>query len=252
MNNPFSLEKKTILVTGASSGIGQQCAIDCSKMGAKVIFIGRNEERLTQTLSLVKGEGHIAYRYDFSDLDGIKDLVTRIVTENGKFDGIICSAGIERTAPTKLLKSSDYEELFKVNTLSAFELVKQITTIKNFNNGGAIVFISSITSIIARKGTAADSASKGAIISGAKVFAAELANRNIRVNCISPGTILTPLMQNYLAQLSEEDYKKRVSGFPLGLGETTDISSACVFLLSDASRWITGQNLIIDGGFTMQ
>ena len=89
-------------------------------------------------------------------------------------------------------------------------------------------------------------------MSTARVLAQEFSNRKIRVNCISPGTVLTPMMQNYLEKLSEEDYKKRVGGFPLGLGETTDISNACVYLLSDASRWITGQNLIVDGGFTMQ
>lgn len=105
---------------------------------------------------------------------------------------------------------------------------------------------------IARIGTAAYSASKGALISSARVFATELAKRKIRVNCISPGTVLTPLMQNYLSTLSEKEYNKRIGGFPLGLGEPSDVSLACVYLLSDASRWITGQNLIIDGGFTMQ
>lgn len=90
------------------------------------------------------------------------------------------------------------------------------------------------------------------MVSAARVLASELAARKIRVNCISPGTVLTPLMQNYLDKLSEEDYQKRIGGFPLGLGETTDISNACIYLLSDASRWITGQNIIINGGFTMQ
>ena len=115
-----------------------------------------------------------------------------------------------------------------------------------------MIFIASITAVIARGGVAAYSASKGALISAARVMAVELAKRQIRVNCISPGTILTPLMQNYLSTLSEEQYKARVDGFPLGLGETTDISNAVVYLLSDASRWITGQNLIIDGGYTIQ
>lgn len=115
-----------------------------------------------------------------------------------------------------------------------------------------MIFIASITAVIARGGVAAYSASKGALISAARVMAVEFAKRQIRVNCISPGTILTPLMQNYLSTLSEEQYKARVDGFPLGLGETTDISNAVVYLLSDASLWITGQNLIIDGGYTIQ
>ena len=255
MYNPFSLEGKTILVTGASSGIGRQCAIDCSKMGAKVVAVARNQERLDETLSQMEGTGHRSYSYDLSDAEGIGSLVSSIVTECGRLDGMIYAAGIEKTLPMKLLKPSDYNEVFRVNTLSALEMAKQVSSIKNFSkngSGGGIILISSITSSIARVGTAAYSASKGALVSAARVLAVELSKRKIRVNCISPGTVLTPLMQNFLSGLSEEEYNKRIGGFPLGLGETTDISNACIYLLSDASRWVTGQNLIIDGGFTIQ
>lgn len=249
--NPFTLEGKTLLITGASSGLGRQCAIDCSRMGAKVIAIGRNNDRLQEALILMEGGKHRSFIYDLSILDGIKDLVVNIVSECGKIDGIICAAGIEKTSPIKLLNPTDYETIMKINTFSAFELVRQATNTKFFNAPGSIVFISSITSVIARTGTAAYSASKGALVSGARVMAAELAKRKIRVNCISPGTILTPLMQNYLSQLSEDDKKKRISGFPLGLGEPSDVSSLCVYLMGNASRWITGQNFIIDGGYTI-
>lgn len=251
MYNPFSLENKTILITGASSGIGRQCAVDCSQMGAKVIAIGRNEKRLQETLNLLDGDGHAIYSYDLSEIDGIKELISLIVAEKGKLDGIIYAAGIEKSAPIKLLLPSDYEEILRVNTISAFELVRQSIGVKFINAPASVVFISSITSVIARASTAAYSASKGALVSGARVMAAELARRNIRVNCISPGTVLTPLMENVLSQLSEEEYEKRISGFPLGLGEVTDISNACIFLLSNASRWITGQNIVIDGGYTI-
>lgn len=253
--NPFSLEGKTILVTGASSGIGRQCAIDCAKMGAKVVAIARNQERLEETISMLEGDGHRYYPYDFHNSNGIVDMVSSIVADCGRIGGMVYAAGIEKTLPFKLLKPSDYTEIFNVNTIGAFEMAKSVTNIKHFSkteSGGSIVLVSSITSSIARIGTAAYSASKGALVSAARVLASELATRKIRVNCISPGTVLTPLMQNYLNKLSNEDYKKRIEGFPLGLGETTDISNACVFLLSDASRWITGQNIIIDGGFTIQ
>lgn len=252
--NPFSLKGKTILVTGASSGIGRQCAIDCSKMGAKVVAVARNQERLDETLSLMESVGHSSYSYDLCNTEGIGKLVQKIVSECGRFDGMVYAAGIEKTLPSRLLKPSDYEEVFRINTLSAFEMTRNVCSMKNINKsgGGSIVLIASITAVIARGGTAAYSASKGALVSTARVLAQEFSNRKIRVNCISPGTVLTPMMQNYLEKLSEEDYKKRVGGFPLGLGETTDISNACVYLLSDASRWITGQNLIVDGGFTMQ
>lgn len=253
MYNPFSLENKTIIVTGASSGIGRQCAIDCSKMGAKIVAVARNQERLNETLAMLEGEDHRSYAFDFSNSDGIADLASTIVAECGRVSGMIYAAGIEKTMPFKLLKPADYTSIFNVNTIGALEMAKHVSSTKNCNKeGGSIVLIASITATISRGGTAAYTASKGALVSTARVMATELANRKIRVNCISPGTVMTPLMQNYLSKLSEEDYKKRISGFPLGIGETTDVSNACVYLMSDASRWVTGQNLIIDGGFTIQ
>lgn len=250
--NPFSLENKVIVVTGASSGIGKQCAIDCSRMGAKVVLVARNEERLMKTLSEMQGGNHRYYCYDLYDIEGIRQLCTNIVADNGKVDGIIHSAGVEVTKPFKFLTAKDYEDVFRLNAVSGFELVRQLTSAKNFNKNGGCVLISSISGIIARNGVAAYSASKGGLTSAARVFALELAKREIRVNCISPGTILTPLMENYLSTLSEEQRKARTDGFPLGIGKTTDISSTAIFLLSDASRWITGQNIVVDGGYTIR
>ena len=251
MYNPFTLEGKTILVTGASSGIGRQCAIDCSKMGAKVVAVGRNKERLNSVISEMGGKG-ISYSFNLAQLDGISDLISDIVSKYGKLDGFIHAAGIEVTNPVKLSKTADYESLFRVNSLSAFEIVKNLCGIKTFNKGGSIVLISSISGVIARKGLSAYAASKGALMSAARVMALEMASREVRVNTLSPGTILTPMMQKAFDAMSEEDKKKRTDGFPLGLGETTDVSNACIYLLSDASRWVTGQNLIVDGGYTIQ
>ncbi len=249
--NPFSLEGKTILVTGASSGIGRQCAIDCSKMGAKVVAIGRNPERLDSVVNEMRGRG-VSYAFDLAEIGGVKNLIEKIVKENGKLDGLIHAAGTEVTSPIKISKSEDYELLYRVNFLSAVEIVKHLCGIKTFNKGGSIVLISSISGVIARKGLAAYAASKGALMSTARVMALEMAQREIRVNTISPGTILTPMMQKALDKMNEEDKKKRIEGFLLGLGQTTDVSNACIYLLSDASRWITGQNLIVDGGYTIQ
>lgn len=249
--NPFSLEGKNILVTGASSGIGRQCSIDCAMMGAKVIAIGRNKERL-KGLKGELGVNGISYSFDLTNIVGIKSLIAKIVEENGKIDGFIHAAGIEVTNPVKLTNVEDYENLYKVNCLSAFEIVKNLCGIKTFNKGGSIVLISSISGIIARKGLSAYAASKGALISAAKVMAMEMAHREVRVNTVSPGTILTPMMEKTFGAMIEEDREKRVGGFPLGLGQTTDISNACIYLLSDASRWVTGQNLIVDGGYTAQ
>ena len=132
--NPFSLEGKTIVVTGASSGIGRQCAIDCAKMGAKVVAIARNQERLDETLSMLQGEGHRSYSFDFSNIEGIADLVSTIVSDCGRIGGMIYAAGIEKTLPFKLLKPEDYSTIFNVNTLGAIEMARQVSNIKNFSN----------------------------------------------------------------------------------------------------------------------
>lgn len=250
--NPFSLSEKKILITGASSGIGRQCAIHCSKMGATVVLIGRDENRLQETLSQMEGEGHLVYPADLNQLENIKPLVQDVVSKLGPLDGFIHSAGIEKTLPIKSLKPSDYEDIIRVNTLSAFEFVRYFSASKNFNQGGSIVLISSITSVIGRVGVTAYSASKGAIVSAVKTMALELAKRSVRINAVSPGTVLTPLMQNYLSQISEEERQKRMEGFPLGLGDPKDVANACIYLLSEASRWVTGQNIIVDGGYTVQ
>ena len=231
MFNPFSLENKTILITGASSGIGRQCAIDCSKMGAKIVLVARNEERLNETLSMMEGNGHVVCSYDLANLDGIGGMLAGIVSKVGKINGFIH---------------------FKVNTLSGFEFIHHLANIKNMEKCGSIVLIASITGVIGRGCVSAYAASKGAMISACRTMALEFSKKEIRVNCISPGTVLTPLMQNYLATLDEDARAKRVDGFPLGLGQTTDISNACIYLLSDASRWVTGQNLIVDGGYTVR
>lgn len=250
--NPFSLNGKKIIITGASSGIGRQCAISCSKMGATVVLIGRDESRLQETLSLMEGEGHLVCSFDLNQLESIKPLVQDIISKLGPLDGFIHSAGIEKTLPIKSLKPSDYENIIRVNTLSAFEFVRYFSGNKNFNHGGSIVLISSITSVIGRVGVSAYAASKGAIVSAVKTMALELAQRSVRINAVSPGTVLTPLMESYLSQISEMERQKRVEGFPLGLGEPTDVANACIYLLSEASRWVTGQNLIVDGGYTIQ
>lgn len=252
MKNPFSLEGKNILITGASSGIGRQCAISCSQMGATVVLVARNEERLIETLEQMVGEEHIYRIFNLEDIDNISVLIEGIVTNIGKIDGFIHAAGIEKTSPIKLLTPNDYERIFKVNSLSAFEFVHQFSNKKYFNDGGHIVLISSIAAVIGRGGVSAYAASKGAMISAVRSMAIEFAKKRICINCVSPGTVLTPLMQNFLSTLSEKDYQKRIDGFLLGLGETEDVANACIYLLSDASRWVTGQNLIVDGGYTVK
>lgn len=249
-NSPFTLSGKTILISGASSGIGRQVAIEVANLGGRAILLGRDVARLEETIACLKGEGHAFYSYDLNDVDGIQNLVKRLVEENGVFDGFVHSAGIEITSPFKFTQVSDYELVYRINCLSAFEIIRHLNTIHSFNDGGSIVLISSISGIIGRKGLSAYSASKGALISAVRTMALEFSKRKIRVNAVSPGTILTPMMQTALDDMPQDVRESRLAGFPLGLGTVEDVANGCAFLLSDASRWITGQNLIIDGGYT--
>lgn len=251
MFNPFSLEGKTILVTGASSGIGRQCAIDCSKMGAKVILVARNEERLAETLSQMEGEGHLTVAYDLTDTEGMKTLVSGIVQQVGQLHGALHCAGISDTLPLKLMNTETIDKFFRTNVYSAIELTREICSIKNVSKEGAsIVFFSSIMGCVGESGKSLYSMTKGALIAAARSLACEYSKKNIRFNCVSPGAILTPINANLPHMKDPEKRAILESQHPLGLGETTDISNACIYLLSDASRWVTGQNLIVDGGYT--
>lgn len=248
--NPFSLQGKKIIITGASSGIGQRCAVDCSRMGATVILVARNEERLAQTKTLMEGCGHLSISIDLTDSNAIQNIAAEIAQSVGKVDGLINCAGISTTLPLKLISSDKLDKFFRTNVFSAIELTREITKVKSMNNGGSVIFISSIMGCVGESGKSLYSMTKGALISASRSLACEFAKRMIRVNCISPGAILTPINEN-LPHMSDPDQRNILEGkHPLGLGQTSDISSACIYLLSDASRWVTGQNLIVDGGYT--
>lgn len=251
--NPFSLENKVIIVTGASSGIGAQCAIDCSKMGAKVALIGRNEQRLSDTLSKMEGEGHLCVQYDLTDSSGLKVMVSDIVQNIGRIDGVLNCAGISDTIPLKIVKAEMLDKFFRNNVYSAIELSREVCSIKNVSKSGAsIVFFSSIMGCVGENGKSLYGMTKGALISAARSLACEFAKRKIRFNCVSPGAILTPINANLPHMTDPEKRAALEAKHLLGLGECSDISNACIYLLSDASRWVTGQNLIVDGGYTVQ
>ncbi|MBR6894093.1 MAG: SDR family oxidoreductase [Bacteroidaceae bacterium] len=249
--NPFSLEGKTIVVTGASSGIGQQCVIDCSKMGAKVVLIGRNEQRLSETLSSLEGEGHLSVTFDLTNFDDLKGCVKSIVEKAGPIDGLVNCAGISTTLPLKLMNAEKMDEFFHSNVFSSIELTRHFCQMGKVNKSGAsIVFLSSIMALAGENGKSLYSMTKGALLSAVRSLACEFARRNIRFNAVSPGAILTPINQDLPHMKNPEARAALESKHLLGLGKTTDISNACIYLLSDASRWVTGQNLVVDGGYT--
>lgn len=250
MNNPFSLQNKTIVITGASSGIGRQCAISCSAMGAKVVLLARDQERLQKVLSELSGFGHAYYSLDLQDFNSYANIINDIVIKNGKVSGFIHSAGIEATIPLNALKKDTFSRVFEINTISFFELVRYLSKNKYVEKNASFIAITSIMGVLGEKGKLAYCASKSALISGTKALALELASKNIRVNCISPAVINTPMVEDLFSTLSGINKQEIVKAHPLGLGTTEDVANACIFLLSDASKWITGTNLIVDGGYS--
>ena len=245
-DTPFSLEGKTILITGASSGIGRATAVVCSQYGGRVVVTGRNEVRLAETLAMLAGEGHETIVCDLTSDEDIKTLVCKL----SKLDGIVHCAGTQQTWITKMLDKATLQRLMDTNFFSAAVLNAALMKAKLLVKGASVVFVSSAAaSRVAEVGNAAYSASKGALTAYSRVLAAELAPRNIRVNTISPGMVRTALMDKF--DVTEEEFLENEKQYPLGYGKPEDVAYAIVFLLSDASRWITGTDLLMDGGLTL-
>jgi NAD(P)-dependent dehydrogenase (short-subunit alcohol dehydrogenase family) len=250
MYNLVDLSNKHILITGASSGIGKEIAIVVSKLGARVSLVGRNKETLIQVLSQLEGSGHFLYEFDITNHIEIESLINSIVQNSGAFDGFVHSAGIEMTRPLKMLKVNHYKDVFDINTISALEITKFITKNNNATNNASIIFISSIVGLLGQPGKTAYSASKGALIAASKCLALELASKGIRVNTILPALIETEMSSKILDSMTEESKTKILQMHPLGFGKPSDIANSAAFLLSPASKWITGVEFIIDGGYS--
>jgi len=251
VNPIFNLNNKNIIITGASSGIGRQCAITFSQLGANVILIARNKERLKETYNKLEKGNHLIISQDITEYDKLEEVISTAVDKIGRISSFVHSAGIEMTLPLRSMQPSYYEEMFSVNVISGFELARIISKKKYFDDRGAsFIFISSVMGILGQTGKVGYCSSKGALISGMKAMALELASKNIRVNCILPGVVKTKMSNEMFQRLSEESKKEIINMHPLGLGKPEDIANTCTFLLSDASRWITGTNLIVDGGYS--
>lgn len=253
MYNPFSLENKVIIVTGASSGIGAQCAIDCSKMGAKVVLVARNEEKLKQTLEQCEEPSrHMILPLDLSSSEGLKEAVKDVVAKVGKINGVVNCAGMSSVTPLKLVTDELLDQFFRTNVYSAINLSKEVTRVGNYDKEGgcSIILFASIMGLCGEKCKTMYSATKGALIAAARSMACELAKNKVRVNVVSPGAIETPINAK-LPHMADPELRKELEDkHLLGLGECSDIANACIYLLSDAAKWVTGQNFIVDGGYT--
>lgn len=249
--NQFSLDGKHIVISGASSGIGQQCAISCSKMGAKVSILGRNHDRLKHTLSMLEGLDHQMYILDLTVEEDVKSTVKKIIEVGGRINGLLNVAGISGTLLMKSVSQDNLVEFFQNNVYSAYFLTREVCRMGHFSlDGGSIVFFSSIMGSYGEIGKSLYSMTKGALQAATKSLACELSSKKIRVNSISPGLIITPINEN-LPHITDPVKREALEKMHLlGLGKTEDVANASIYLLSDASRWITGVNLFVDGGYT--
>lgn len=241
--NPFAIEGKTILVTGASSGIGRGIAITCSKMGAKIIVNGRNKERLQETLSQMEGKEHIIAAGDLTNSTALGEMIEKLP----KLDGLVQCAGLGQRILCKDLQLNDVNNVMDVNFKAPVMLQAELLRQKKINKGASIVFVASIASWSPSFGNSIYSASKGAIVSYAKCLALELAPRKIRVNSISPAMVWTDLILNDAVDIDQ--LKEDEQSYPLKrYGQPEDIANLAVYMLSDASSWMTGSNVNITGG----
>ncbi len=245
--NPFSLNGKTILVTGASSGIGRATAIECSKLGAKIIITGRNAERLNETMEMLSGEGHTLVTGDLTSQEDID----KIVSGTGKINGLVLCAGKGMTSPFPFSTRDKYAEIFDVNFFAPVELLRLLVKKKKMEKDSSVVMVSSIGGNGSYSlGNGVYGASKAALSSTMKFCARELATKKIRVNTVNPGIVNTKLITG--GAISEEQHQLDMQKYPLKrYGEPEEIAWAIIYLLSDASAWVTGHSLVIDGGITI-
>ena len=247
--NPFSLVGKTILVTGASSGIGQETAIVCSKYGARVIVTARNQERLQETFDQLEtiDEGHMQLLADMTSQEDLEQLIASLPS----LDGAVLCAGNSTTLPLQFGSRQKFDEMFDVNFFAPVELLRLMYKKKVLQKGASVVMIASIGGTHSfMPGNGVYGASKAALNSVMKYAAREYASRKIRVNSICPGMVDTPLIHR--GTITEEQLAEDAKKYPLGrYGRPEDIANGVVFLLSDASSWLTGHDLVIDGGFSI-
>lgn len=248
MYNPFSLEGKTILVTGASSGIGRTTAIECSKLGATLVLTGRNEEALLETKAQLQGYNHLHLIADLSDVKNCEELVKQLPV----LDGCVSNAGMGKMLPVQFYSMEVLEDVFKINSFAPMLLLKHLVKKKKLKNPSSVVFTASISGYNNfAPANGIYGASKSALSAYMKYAALELAGKGIRCNAVHPGRVNTPLIANRL--LSQEDVDKDMAQYPLKrYAEPEEVAYAIIYLLSDASSFVTGSNLVIDGGRSMK
>ena len=243
MYNPYSLEGKTILITGAASGIGKATAIESSKLGAKIVAVDMNVDGLEKVMTQLEGEGHLSYTGNLCHEDFLKELGENTPA----LDGVFLCAGVSDTTPVKFITEDKIQRVFDVNLTAPIMMLRQLLLKKKLNKGGSLVWMSSYGAEKVEPGLGIYAASKSAVNGIMRAYAKELVSRKIRSNSIMPMMIRTELLST-LKNISDKDWEKQESMYPLGFGNPLDVAYAAIYLFSDASRWITGTQIKMDGG----
>jgi NAD(P)-dependent dehydrogenase (short-subunit alcohol dehydrogenase family) len=251
--NPLDLTGKTVLVTGASSGIGRDTCVVLSQLGATVVLTGRDQSRLEETLALMQPGDHIISAYDVTKHNETSQWMAEIAARTGALFGLVHLAGISHTEAIRFLDMDKLEEVLDLNLKSAFSLVKAFRQ-KNVrsNPEACVVLTASVSGIRGYPGMTTYSASKGGIIAITRPLALELAKENIRVNCVVPGLVHTEMTVEMQKHRPAKEWEAVKQAHPLGMGTPRDVSLPICFLMSPASAWMTGQAIVVDGGLTMK
>jgi len=251
--NPLDLSGKTVLVTGATGGIGRGTAVLLSSLGARLIVSGRKLDVLESTGGKLCGVGHRVSTFDLARLEAIPEWLSGLIQEIGPLDAMVHCAGVGSLLPLRLLRTEHLEEVMSVNFYSAAVLTREFARKRAHREPASIVFVASTAGMLGTPARTAYSASKGALIAFAKSAAMELAKSGIRVNCVAPSYVATEMYERTMASLTQEQLNALVENTqPLGLGTPADVAGAIAFLVADTSRWITGSVLAVDGGYSAQ
>lgn len=248
----FNFEGKVILVTGASSGIGRATAILASQLNAKVILLGRNKNNLEETLSKMSflDNDHGIVEFDLLDFNKIDEMIKKISIVYGALDGLAHCAGIHMAKPLRMINESDIEYIMKMNVTTGILLAKTFRNKQVSNRPASVVLLSSVVATVGQSAIVPYALSKGALLSGAKSLAVELAAEKIRVNVVLPGVVCTPMSEGLFSKMGQDQVEGIKKAHLLGLGEPDDVAHSILFLLSDSAKWITGSCLTVDGGYT--
>ena len=250
--NPMDLAGRAIVVTGASSGIGRATSVALSQLGAQVVLVGRNRDRLAETRGMLDGDRHAVEPFDLNCTDELPQWLKGVTERSGPLSGLVHCAGTQVLMPLRMLKTRQVEDLFRINVVASIMLAKSFRQKGVTASGGALVFVSSVMGEVGSPGRAAYCASKSALHSLTRSLALELAGDGIRVNCVAPGAVETDMMTDMKDAVGEAGLSALARQHPLGLGSPRDVALAIAFLLADTGRWITGSIQFVDGGYTAQ